>query len=249
MDLRKHLGLLTLLLVAVFAFYGRQADACSCMPAHPQTHFAQADYVVQLRVLRESDTIEPGRTTYKVHIKRTYKATPEARRMLRDGRLSTPRDDAMCGIKLDLGKVYIVAGRMPTLNICSYYKEYTRMTITEPHGFSGGYAKATNCTVSPCFGERCFKGRNYADTCKWSPFGKCETNYSALHAAQSADGQWSDFPMPLATHAALQKVHEQSVNQCRFFFAPSPWLVLVMLPFFSVQSFNTYVMPNVLFNN
>eukprot|EP00099_Drosophila_melanogaster_P028210 NP_731461.1 tissue inhibitor of metalloproteases [Drosophila melanogaster] len=190
MDLRKHLGLLTLLLVAVFAFYGRPADACSCMPSHPQTHFAQADYVVQLRVLRKSDTIEPGRTTYKVHIKRTYKATSEARRMLRDGRLSTPQDDAMCGINLDLGKVYIVAGRMPTLNICSYYKEYTRMTITERHGFSGGYAKATNCTVTPCFGERCFKGRNYADTCKWSPFGKCETNYSACmpHKVQTVNG-------------------------------------------------------------
>jgi len=31
--------------------------------------------VVQLRVLRKSDTIEPGRTTYKVHIKRTYKVS------------------------------------------------------------------------------------------------------------------------------------------------------------------------------
>ncbi|XP_017039930.1 tissue inhibitor of metalloproteinase [Drosophila ficusphila] len=193
MDFRRHLALLTLLLVAVLAFYGRPVDACSCMPAHPQTHFSRADYVVQLRVLRKSETIEPGKTTYKVHIKRTYKATPEARRMLRDGRLATPRDDGMCGIKLDLGKVYIVAGRMPYLTICSYYKEYTKMTITERHGFSGGYAKGAKCEVTPCFGDRCFKGRSYADECKWSPFAKCERDFSACmpHQVQTANGEVS----------------------------------------------------------
>ncbi|XP_043656808.1 tissue inhibitor of metalloproteinase [Drosophila teissieri] len=178
MDFRKHLGLLTLLLVAILAFYGRPADACSCMRSHPQTHFAQADYVVLLRVIRQSDTIELGKTTYKVQIKRTYKATPEARQMLRDGRLSTPKDDAMCGVHLRLGRVYIVAGRIPTLNICSYYKEYTKMTKTERHGFMGGYAKATNCTLIPCQGERCLTGRNYADACKWSYANKCQTDYS-----------------------------------------------------------------------
>lgn len=68
--------------------------------------------------------------------------------MLRDGRLSTPNNDAMCGIQLDIGKVYIIAGRMPQLNLCSYYKEYTKMTISERHGFSGAYGLACNCTVS-----------------------------------------------------------------------------------------------------
>ncbi|XP_017085455.1 tissue inhibitor of metalloproteinase [Drosophila eugracilis] len=190
MDFRKHLGLLTLLLVAVLAFYGRPVDACSCMPSHPQTHFAQADYVVQLRVIRKSDTIEPGKTTYKVQIKRTYKATPEARRMLRDNRLATPRDDGMCGVKLTIGKVYIVAGRIPTLNVCSYYKEYIKMTVPERHGFNGAYAKGNTCNITPCFGARCHSFRTHADECKWSPFGKCETDYSACmpHKEQTPNG-------------------------------------------------------------
>ncbi|EDV49653.1 tissue inhibitor of metalloproteinase [Drosophila erecta] len=179
MDFRKHLGLWMLLLVAILAFYGRPADACSCMPSHPQTHYATADYVVQLRVLRQSETIEPGKITYKVQIKRTYRATPEARRMLRDGRLSTPRDEGMCGIRLRLGRVYIVAGRIPSLNLCSYYKEYTAMTKTERHGFSGGYAKGANCTVIPCLNEGCHRGPIYDDECKWSRSEKCETEYSA----------------------------------------------------------------------
>ncbi|XP_036674183.1 tissue inhibitor of metalloproteinase [Drosophila suzukii] len=191
MDSRKHFGLLTLVLAAILAFYGRPVDACMCMPAHPQTHFAQADYVVQLRVFRKSETIEPNRTTYKVSIKRTYKATPEARRMLRDGRLSTPRNEAMCGgVRLELGKVYIIAGRLPTLNLCAYYKEYTKMSITERHGFGGGYAKGANCTVHPCFGQQCFRFPTYADGCKWSPQAKCETDYSACmpHRRETPNG-------------------------------------------------------------
>ncbi|EDV41545.1 uncharacterized protein Dana_GF17533 [Drosophila ananassae] len=193
MDVRKHLGLWTLVLVAILALYGRPADACSCMPSHPQTHFCKADYVVQLRVLRKSNTIEPGKTTYKVHIKRTYKATPEARRMLRDGRLATPRDDGICGISLDIGRVYIVAGRMPALGVCHYYKEYTKMTITERHGFSGGYAKSCSCEAKPCFQNNCLNRRHYADMCQWSPFGKCETNYSACmpHVVQTVNGSIS----------------------------------------------------------
>ncbi|XP_034485026.1 tissue inhibitor of metalloproteinase [Drosophila innubila] len=179
MEFTRHLSLLALALFAVLALYGRSADACMCMPSHPQTHYCTADYVVQLRVLRKSNTIEPGKTTYKVHIKRTYKATPEARKMLRDGRLSTPILDSMCGIKLDLGKVYIIAGRLPHLTACGYYKQYTKMTIAERHGFSGAYKMACNCTVTPCFGMNCLQQREYADGCKWSPFGKCETEFSS----------------------------------------------------------------------
>ncbi|EDV93097.1 tissue inhibitor of metalloproteinase [Drosophila grimshawi] len=179
MELTKHLSLLALAVFAVLAFYGHTVDACMCMPSHPQTHYCNADYVVQLRVLRKSNTIEPGKTIYKVHIKRTYKATPEARKMLRDGRLATPSTDSMCGIQLDIGKVYIIAGRMPQLNLCGYYKEYTKMTISERHGFSGAYGLACNCTIKPCFGMQCLKQREYADGCKWSPYGKCERDFSA----------------------------------------------------------------------
>ncbi|XP_034114465.1 tissue inhibitor of metalloproteinase [Drosophila sulfurigaster albostrigata] len=179
MEFTRHFGLLALSMLAILALYGRTADACMCMPSHPQTHYCSADYVVQLRVLRKSNTIEPGKTIYKVHIKRTYKATPEARRMLRDGRLSTPNDDAMCGIQLDTGKVYIIAGRMPQLNVCAYYKEYTKMTISERHGFSGAYGLACTCNISTCFGRQCLRHRETAEGCKWSPFGKCERDYSS----------------------------------------------------------------------
>ncbi|ALC47043.1 Timp [Drosophila busckii] len=189
MDLSKQLSLWAIALFAMLALYAQTASACMCMPSHPQTHFCTADYVVQLRVLRKSNTLEPGKTTYKVHIKRTYKATPEARHMLRDGRLATPNSDSMCGMQLDIGKVYIIAGRMPQLNLCNYHKEYIKMTINERHGFSGAYGKFCNCTITPCFGRHCQR-QDYADSCKWSPFAKCERDFSACtpHKTRTPSG-------------------------------------------------------------
>jgi len=105
MEFTRHLSLLALALFAVLALYGHSANACMCMPSHPQTHYCSADYgelsweckrtvkdasilgefnkinniicltVVQLRVLRKSNKIETGKTIYKVHIKRTYKVS------------------------------------------------------------------------------------------------------------------------------------------------------------------------------
>ncbi|XP_030370217.1 tissue inhibitor of metalloproteinase [Scaptodrosophila lebanonensis] len=190
MEFQKYLSLWALALVTVLAFYGSYVEACMCMPAHPQTHYCNADYVVQVRVLRKSEKMDPGKTIYKVNIKRTYKATPEARKMLRDGRLATPNMDSSCGVKLQLGKVYIIAGRMPQLNLCSYFKEYAKMTITERHGFNGGYKKTCSCNVWPCFGKSCLDEREADDGCKWSPHGNCERDFSACmpHIRQTPSG-------------------------------------------------------------
>ncbi|EDW14016.1 tissue inhibitor of metalloproteinase [Drosophila mojavensis] len=191
MELTKHLSLLALALVAVLAFYGHSTDACVCELAHPQKHYCNADYVVQLRVLRKSETLQKYQTVYKVQIKRIYKATPEARRMLRDGRLSSPSSDSMCAIKLELGKIYIIAGRMPQLNLCSYYKEYINMTISERRGFSGAYGTACNCTINTCYKQQCPWQRESADSCSWSMHDKCKRDYSScvLHKRQTPVGE------------------------------------------------------------
>lgn len=33
--------------------------------------------------------------------------------------------------------------------------------------------------ISPCFGNRCLDGPTKPNSCQWSPFAKCETDYSA----------------------------------------------------------------------
>lgn len=74
--------------------------------------------------------------------------TPAGHRMLRHGRIVTAASDNMCGVHLDIGRLYVIAGKAPLLNLCHYAKEYKKMSIIERTGFNGLYRKACKCEVS-----------------------------------------------------------------------------------------------------
>ncbi|TMW40607.1 hypothetical protein DOY81_014314 [Sarcophaga bullata] len=168
MSATKHFGFLMLASLAILAFYATPTSACSCMPSHPQTSYCQADYVIVVRVLRKS----------------TRLMTPEGHKVLRHGRLLTASEDSMCGVNLELGKLYVIAGRGAQLNLCNYVKEYQKMSIIERKGFSGIYRKACSCEVKACFRNGCLRNFESADGCKWSPFAKCETEFTACMPAK-----------------------------------------------------------------
>lgn len=74
--------------------------------------------------------------------------TPEGQRTLKHGRIMTSAHDSMCGVNLQLGRLYIIAGRGDQLNLCHYAKEYKKMSIIERTGFTGAYKKGCACEVS-----------------------------------------------------------------------------------------------------
>lgn len=74
--------------------------------------------------------------------------TREGQRALKHGRIMTAAHDSMCGVKLVLGKLYVIAGRGTELKLCDYVKEYKNMTIIERTGFTGAYKKGCSCQVS-----------------------------------------------------------------------------------------------------
>ncbi|TMW41230.1 hypothetical protein DOY81_013689, partial [Sarcophaga bullata] len=91
---------------------------------------------------------------------------------------------SMCGVNLELGKLYVIAGRGAQLNLCNYVKEYQKMSIIERKGFSGIYRKACSCEVKACFRNGCLRNFESADGCKWSPFAKCETEFTVCMPAK-----------------------------------------------------------------
>ncbi|KAM7363562.1 tissue inhibitor of metalloproteases [Cochliomyia hominivorax] len=175
----KYFSFLILAFMAILMFYSTPTSACSCMPSHPQSIYCKADYVIVIRALRKSTRLVKHQVAYKVEIKKSYKMTPEGHKILKHGRLLTPLEDSMCGVNLTLGKLYVIAGQGTQLNSCHYIKEYQQMSIIERRGFSGVYRKACSCEVKPCFGNSCLNYVETASGCKWSPFAKCETEFSA----------------------------------------------------------------------
>lgn len=127
--------------------------------------------------------------------------TPEGDMILRHHRLLTPSHDATCGIKLGIGKLYVIVGRGRHLNSCNYIQEYQKMTVVERMGFSRLYRKGCDkCKVSQrhfivfynswqinarflqikaCFHKYCSSNKTDKTVCQWSPFDECEKNFSA----------------------------------------------------------------------
>uniref|UniRef100_A0A1B0FH08 NTR domain-containing protein n=1 Tax=Glossina morsitans morsitans TaxID=37546 RepID=A0A1B0FH08_GLOMM len=177
---RNCLGIFAFIWFAVITFYCKSATACSCMPSHPQTLYCEADYAVVVRVLRMSYRSFENNMIYKIQIKKSFKTTPEGDMILRHHRLLTPSHDATCGVKLGIGKLYVIAGRGRHLNSCSYIQEYQKMTVVERMGFSRLYRKGCDkCKIKACFHKYCSPNDTDKTVCQWSPFDECEKNFSA----------------------------------------------------------------------
>lgn len=175
MDILRQFCVRIIVLVSLLAILTPTVDACSCSPQHPQTHFCEADYVIIMRVLRKSHRLVKDHLAYKIEIKKSYKMTDAAQNVLKHGRLSTALSDSMCGVDLEVGKLYVVAGKGSKLTLCDYIKEYQKMSIIERRGFAGAYRKGCKCKVNLNFTGRLVQK---PDSCQWSPFKKCETNFS-----------------------------------------------------------------------
>lgn len=74
----------------------------------------------------------------------------KAKSYLKEGRIMTAKSESMCGLTLEIGKIYVIAGKNgPTVNLCNYVKAYKDMTTVERRGFAGLYRKGCNaCSVS-----------------------------------------------------------------------------------------------------
>ncbi|KAJ0179861.1 hypothetical protein K1T71_004452 [Dendrolimus kikuchii] len=137
-----------LVLVLVAASY-RVADACSCLPAHPQTHYCNSDFVIVGRVqktFRGNDL-----HAYKVKIRNVFKATPKAAVALRSNRLLTPAYDSMCGVNLLPRETYVITGQVQHLeahiSFCGYVRKWREVTPRQRKGFRLLYKQGCTCKV------------------------------------------------------------------------------------------------------
>uniref|UniRef100_U5EKP2 Putative metalloproteinase inhibitor 3 n=1 Tax=Corethrella appendiculata TaxID=1370023 RepID=U5EKP2_9DIPT len=154
----------------------KSTEACSCMPEHSQAAYCKSDYVIVARVLRRSNRKHQNNYVYKIDIRKAYKMNPAAERYLKQGRIMTPIDDSACGIKLEIGQLYVFAGSDYHVNLCSFVRKYADLTIVEKRGIAGSYRKGCTCKIKPCFSTICHQS---IGTCNWTPWRKCESDYGA----------------------------------------------------------------------
>ncbi|XP_050499663.1 tissue inhibitor of metalloproteinase [Diabrotica virgifera virgifera] len=149
------------------------SDACSCMPQHPQEHFCNSDFVILARVKRER--ILGDTKVYKVRVRKEYKVSDKGVLALKSGRLLTPKYGAMCGVDLEVGKLYVISGNIVTLkaqiNMCGMRTEWNQLTRRQRKGLRVLYRHGCTCKIRRCsLGKRCYRQR---DSCTWR--NSCET--------------------------------------------------------------------------
>ncbi|XP_055618224.1 tissue inhibitor of metalloproteinase isoform X2 [Toxorhynchites rutilus septentrionalis] len=152
-------------------------DACSCQPVHAQTAYCDAEYVIVVQVLRKSNRKLDGNNVYKIAIKKEYKMTPHAEKLLKQGKLITPAMDSLCGLHLEANQLYAIAAKDVHIGLCnSFVRKYSDLTIVEKRGLAGIYRKGCPCTIKPCFTSNCNVS---IGSCNWTPWAACESDYGS----------------------------------------------------------------------
>lgn len=173
----------------------QSADACSCLPQHPQTAFCDSEYVIVAQVLRQTAS-KNHLDAYKIAIKKEYKMSEEARQLLRNGKLYTASMSSLCGVQLEPNKLYAIAANTDHVGLCDFIRPYSDLTIVEKRGLAGIYRKGCRCQIRPCFMDKCDLR---AGGCNWSPFsarGDCETSYGSCVPA----GRTHEDGTPIKCH-------------------------------------------------
>lgn len=151
-------------------------EACSCLPEHAQTAYCDAEYVIVAQVLRKSNRKHNDNNVYKIAIKKEYKMTPRAQKLLKQGKLITPPTDSMCGIRLEPNQLYAIAARDIHVGLCSFVRKYSDLTIVEKRGLAGIYRKGCPCQIKPCYQGSC---NVTVGACNWTPWASCESDFGS----------------------------------------------------------------------
>ncbi|XP_023029098.2 tissue inhibitor of metalloproteinase [Leptinotarsa decemlineata] len=158
-----------LLTLALFCGTILYTEGCSCMPSHPQEQFCKSDFVILARVKRERIFNQTFSKVYKVRVRKEFKVSEKGVLALKSGRLNTPMYDSMCGVQLELGKLYVISGRIFSLrahvNMCGMIMPWESLTRRQRKGLRLLYGHGCSCGIQHCVpGRRCHHQR---DSCNW----------------------------------------------------------------------------------
>ncbi|XP_058468040.1 tissue inhibitor of metalloproteinase isoform X2 [Malaya genurostris] len=132
--------------------------------------------VIVAQVLRKSNRKHNGNIVYKIVIKKEYKISPRAKKLLKHGKLVTPPFDSMCGLQLEVNQLYAIAAQDTHVGLCNYVRKYSELTIVEKRGLAGIYRKGCSCKIKPCYTGYC---NSSFGVCNWIPSDRCESDYGS----------------------------------------------------------------------
>ncbi|XP_049601598.1 metalloproteinase inhibitor 2-like [Syngnathus scovelli] len=148
---------LPLVLLALWGLQEEGAQACTCLPKHPQQTFCENNVVViQAKVVG----VEPGNSTlggltkYSIKHMRTFKGAEKHYHTI-----YTAPDIAACGVVLTKDTKYLLMGRLQPdgslrVSSCDYIRPWESMSSSQRF-LMYRYGYGCDCTIKSCFSYPC----------------------------------------------------------------------------------------------
>ncbi|KAK2724393.1 metalloproteinase inhibitor 3-like [Artemia franciscana] len=195
-------------------------SGCTCSRMHPQEYFCTADFVIVADIHRFSMDKSNYTRIYKVKIRKEYKASSKAREALSHGRLLSPATESMCGLNLEPGKRYLLAGRVNNgkswISLCNWAQEWKKLTPGQKKGIRRLYYRGCDCKVEFCqrWDGRC---PNFMNHCEWQTLpinGKedCQANHAVCYRGPTGSCQWSQ---PKAYKSCMKRYEKVELRQAK----------------------------------
>ncbi|XP_077425528.1 metalloproteinase inhibitor 2-like [Vanacampus margaritifer] len=149
-----------LVLPLVLLCWGLQeegAQACTCLPVHPQQVFCQKDVVV---IKAKVIGVMPGTHVEERLTKYDIEQTKNLKGSKLFAAIYTPASSAACGVTLTKGTEYLLMGRLQSdgmlhISACDIYQPWDALGATQKKLLYWFYKKGCDCTIKSCFSYPC----------------------------------------------------------------------------------------------
>ncbi|XP_077372566.1 metalloproteinase inhibitor 2-like [Festucalex cinctus] len=148
---------LPLVLLCLWALQTEGTYTCTCLPAHPQRMFCQADVVV---IKAKVIGVMPFHLGEEKLIKYDIQQTRNLKGSKSFGVIYTPPSSAACGVTLTKGTEYLFMGKGLSDNIlhifkCDFYQPWDALSATQKKLLHSFYKKGCDCTIQSCLSYPC----------------------------------------------------------------------------------------------
>lgn len=131
---------------------------CSCSVTHLQQQYCHSTLVALVEVANEttSNGTFPENRIYTTNIGTLFKGSSDKF----SGILSTAYHDSLCGVVLELGETYVVAGKLNDLNqmkisLCGLVYKWSQLSDFQRTSLKKGYGNSCQCQIIPCYNKAC----------------------------------------------------------------------------------------------
>lgn len=206
--------ILTAVLILFLGFLQQnEVYACSCSRSHPQENYCTSDFVIVARIRKQFNL--NYQKVYKARIRKEFKMSEKAKIALKSGKLLTAVSDSLCGAGLEVGKVYLITGRVQGLqayiSLCNFVKPWNNLTNRQRKGFRLIYSRGCNCLISNMYHLPPRK-----NVCSWN-YTTCQQNYGICLQSPSGQCNWSkSIDLKRCITGEMKKEHEQQLAKSTF---------------------------------